>query len=550
MKKLRIITVLLILALLAITLGLAIPGINMRIQGIGEGSSPVYSPTGSGGFYFWVDGSGNIVNVTLSFANDLSAGTKVFVKLYNSSGGLIALWNRTLKQLLPALKEINVTPTSQVNVNEVYDIRVVLSSPDLISPPGKINLSVNKLGEGAWAGDLCNPVQVSNSQAVSLSNYTIRVVLNSSTQILWNYLNPTNVYFTTASGSPLYYWIQELDTNNRRGVIWVKVTSIPAEKNVTVCMHYGGVNPYTSYNNPEKVFLFFDDFSGTSVNQSKWNIHGNPTVSGGKLQLSGYYQVGNGIYGNPSWVWTKINLPTSYEVILNASISSPDLTISRNNPDTFIPGPFYTIYIDSSGVGYGETIEYYTYYYLGIIPITNTYDALTNRSVVTGRGTVLGYTGNPYSIGSWHIFEIYVNSNGTVHTYQDGSSMVRYTLPSSAVLRGPFALGQITGGNPSEYDWVAIRKHISPEPSVKVGHWYGSLKFRPQPPATLEKKSGLATILGILTSGSSDTLPVRALGPEALEVRSNPSHLAHGTNKPEEGVREITFIPVPIPEWP
>ncbi|WP_297500147.1 DUF2341 domain-containing protein [Thermococcus sp.] len=550
MGKLRVLSVFFILTVIVTTFGLAVPGINITVQGIGEGSSPVYSPTGSGGFYFWVDSSGMILNITLSFANDLSKGTGIFVKLYNSSGGLIALWNRTLKKTLPALEEINITPTSQVNINNVHDIRVVLSSSDLIFSPGMIDLYVGKLGEGEWTGDLCNPVQVSNLQAVNLGNYTIKVVLNSSTQILWNYINSTNVYFTTDSGVPLYYWIQELDTNNRRGVIWVRVNSIPAQKNVTVCMHYGGKNPYRSYDNPQRVFLFFDDFTGASVNRSRWNVHGDPRVSRGKLQLSGYYQVGNGIYGNASWIWTKINLPPSYEVILNASLSSPDRTISQNNPDAFIPGPFYTIYINSSGVGYGETIEYYTQY-SRVLPTTSTYDALTNRSINTGRGTVLGYINNPYGIGSWHIFEIYINSNGIVSTYQDGSLVVRYNLSSSAVLSGSFAIGQITGGTPSEYDWVAIRKHVSPEPSVRIHHWYGSLKFSPQPPVTLGNKSRLA-ILSVSASSVGGTLLSEVATPElskAIKVPSNAT-LLHPRPSGARQVKEIVPIPTPIAEGP
>ncbi len=470
------------LLLMLITFGLAIPGITVNIQDIGEGSSQVYSPTGSGGFYFWVYSSGTIANVTLTFSTNLSSGTTVFVKLYNSSGDLIALWSRSLQKTLPALEELNVTPNSQVNINDVYNIRVVLNSPDSIFSPGEISLSVKKIGEGLWTGDLCNPVVVSNRGQDELDNYTVRITLNSSTQVLWNYINSTNVYFTTNAGRPLYYWIQELDANNEQGIIWVKVNSIAAGENTTVCMHYGGTNPYSSYNDPEKTFLFFDDFTGTSVNQSKWNIHGTPTVNGGILSMSGYYQVGNSIYGNATWLWTKLNLPTSYEVILNASLSYPDRTISQNNPYAFVPGPFYTVFINSSGEGYGETIEYYTYYYFGIFPITQTYDALTKRSVVNGSGTVLANVTNVYSLNSWHTFQIYVNSNGTVEVYQDGSKMVWYTLPQSAVLSGPFAIGQITGNTPSEYDWVAIRKHYSPEPSVRVGHWYGSLQFYPQPP--------------------------------------------------------------------
>ncbi len=546
-RRVKLLSMLIVLALLTATLGLAVPSITVEVQGIGEGSSPVYSPTGSGGYYYWVYTSSDVIaNVTLSFANNLSAGTDIIVTLYNSSGEIIAIWNKTLTQPLPALEETNVTPTSQVNINNVSNITVTLLSPDLISSPGIINLQVHKIGVGLRTGDLCNPIVVSNQKTVGLVNYTVKIILNSSTQVLWNYVNSTNLYFTTDSGYPLYYWIQELDTSNENGVIWVKINSIPAEANVTICMHYGGTNPYRSYNNPEKTFLFFDDFNGSSINQSKWNVHGNPVVSNGILQLSGYYQVGNNIYGNATWIWTKQNFPTSYEVILNASLSYPDQTISVNNPDTFVPGPFYLIYINSSGVGYGETVEYYTQYNW-ILPTTSTYDALTNRSISTGRGTVLGYINNPYDIGSWHIFEVYVNSNGTIYTYQDDSLLVEYNLSQSTVVSGPFALGQITGRSPSEYDWVAIRNHVYPEPSITIKHWYAALKFYPQPPNTLNEKSGSATLLGISFIPLSDEMTTPELSGTVRNSLEAP-RMNLKTKKAREGAEEIVPLPIPIPE--
>ena len=478
MRVLKSATVLMLILTALAVLGLAVPNISVQIQGVGSSTTPVYSPTGSGGFYFWIStATYNILNVTLMFADNLSAGTTIYVKLYNSSGDLIAVWSRTLTRVLPALEEINVSPSTQVSIYDVSDIHIVLDSPDYVSGAGSFQLLVKKIGVGLFAGDICNPIAVNNPGIAPLYNYTIKVALNSTSDVLWGYINSTNVYFTTSTGSPLYYWVQQLDSTNEHAVLWVKVPYIPAGESVVVCMHYGGTNPYSSYNDPHRTFLLFDDFDGTSVNTTRWNVHGTPSVSGGILYMSGVYQIGwfyPRIYGNSTWIWTKINLPSSYEVIMNASLSYPDWGIAFGS-NSFTPGPFYAIYINAtSGIGYGETIEYDNN--------LNEYDALTRRSIINGSGTVLDYINNPYTLNTWSIFEIYVNSNSTVYTYQDGTLVVWYTLNPSYVTSGPFGFGQITGRTPSEYDWIAIRKHASPEPTVTVGHWYGALVYYPSPP--------------------------------------------------------------------
>jgi len=496
-----LVVILLDTILLFSTAGLAVPNFDLYPQSIGATVSKVYSPAGSGGFYFWIYYNYTIANVTLTFSDNLSTNTIIYVKLYNLSGDLIAVWNRTLTTKLPAFKEINVSPSSQVNISDVYDIRVVLNSKEYIvlNSSSNFELQVSKIGEGFYVGDICNPVTIINSNPNTLYNYTVKIVLNSSTDVLWSYINSTNVYFTTTTGAPLYYWVQQLNPVNEYGVLWVKLPSIPGVGNVTVCMHYGGVNQYPEYNDPEKVFLFFDDFSGTSLNLTKWNVHGTPTLSGGILYMSGVYQLGSTIYGNSTWIWTKMNLPLSYEVIMNASLSYPDRTISRNNPGYFIPGPFYIADINTtSGIGYGEAIEYYTYLLFNIIPITLTYDAWTNRSVYTGTGSVLNYASNPYTLNAWSIFEIYINSNGSVYTYQNETLMASYSIPATNVTSGPFGFGQITGRLPSEYDWIAIRKHVVPEPKIKVGHWYGALQFYPVPPDDPPQKRWRRVPLNVL----------------------------------------------------
>ena len=89
-----------------------------------------------------------------------------------------------------------------------------------------------------------------------------------------------NLLFTL-NGKPLYAWIQWYTSS--WVAVWVKLPNgIPASSSVTINIHftnsiqypYTGIAPqltptYGQYDNGEYVFLFYDNFAGTSLNTSK-----------------------------------------------------------------------------------------------------------------------------------------------------------------------------------------------------------------------------------------------------------------------------------------
>jgi len=107
-----------------------------------------------------------------------------------------------------------------------------------------------------------------------LTNYPVRVVLNESNFNGWDRVSSggSDVYFTDSNGNPLYYWVESFDATAKTAVMWVKVPYIPIGGNVTVQMHYGGANPYTSYRDPKNVFPFFEDFES---GLSGWSFSGD-----------------------------------------------------------------------------------------------------------------------------------------------------------------------------------------------------------------------------------------------------------------------------------
>ena len=68
----------------------------------------------------------------------------------------------------------------------------------------------------------------------------------------------------------LNYWIETWDPENEKALIWVKISSLPANKTSKILMRYG--NPEAkAMSSGEKTFDFFDSFEGSSLNYLIWN---------------------------------------------------------------------------------------------------------------------------------------------------------------------------------------------------------------------------------------------------------------------------------------
>ena len=73
----------------------------------------------------------------------------------------------------------------------------------------------------------------------------------------------------------LWFWVEEFDYTNKKAKIWVRLPENSEELNIA----FGNEKAYESwYNNGDEVFEFFDDFEGTELDTTKWEINGNPTI--------------------------------------------------------------------------------------------------------------------------------------------------------------------------------------------------------------------------------------------------------------------------------
>lgn len=186
-----------------------------------------------------------------------------------------------------------------------------------------LSLSVCATSESGWVGvGFTEPVGLPNfghtgSQSGQLSlrvlpltirtsfsnrslSYQQEIELNSSAYAQYLNSNLSNVLFTYENGTPIDAWIQSNATNaSTRTIFWLNVSGLvnrtidlvlyPKETSLLGRESYLGEAPqlsraYAQFDNGPRVFPFYDDFSGDSLNGSAWTWQGssrNFTVDNG-----------------------------------------------------------------------------------------------------------------------------------------------------------------------------------------------------------------------------------------------------------------------------
>jgi hypothetical protein len=95
-----------------------------------------------------------------------------------------------------------------------------------------------------------------------------------------------DVRFTDDDGTTLLDYWMESKVDGDYAIFWVEVADDLSTNPATIYIYYGKSDATTT-SNGENTFPFFDDFLGLSVDQDKWHINGQPTVSDSVLTLHG-----------------------------------------------------------------------------------------------------------------------------------------------------------------------------------------------------------------------------------------------------------------------
>ncbi len=280
------------------------------------------------------------------------------------------------------------------------------------------------------SGEYIVPITIHTSLSSPVYNYSLEIVLNAINFNGWDYINTSNIYFLDQNGHPLYYWIQELNVTGREAIIWVNTTLT----NTTIYMLYGGYNPYPEYNNPDRVFLFYDDFedstkltistSGVSSYSysTSYVIHGSysleysetSTTSGGSVNGTTICNLGNSFMVQ-AWVRPAFTDPIKEQGIYlyisryirigfhnPGATNSPEIDLYVNG--TLAESKAVTNWVQNEwylmqAIYSDQHITIRIYFENGTLFVeytsTNTY-TLTNNAVGFFIGTGAGQTGNAY----------------------------------------------------------------------------------------------------------------------------------------------------------
>jgi hypothetical protein len=203
---------------------------------------------------------------------------------------------------------------------------------------------------------------------------------------------------------------------------------------------------YGQFDNGADVFLFYDNFAGSTINGAKWNATGAS------------YSVSNGLTftQNPNY-----NVLTS---LLNVSYGAPNLLYPNGQPE--YPA------VEYYGSGTSSTSDSGIYYAL---PSTNTNSSgylwaqrgssLANDSLFTySPPTYTGYANSTYSLdGTKHIYGImygpaYYYSTYGLLTYADYAVKMNTTSMPSTYLNDPyFSFRDTVAGTSLSVTWVRER---------------------------------------------------------------------------------------------
>jgi hypothetical protein len=129
---------------------------------------------------------------------------------------------------------------------------------------------------GTWynsAWGYRNAITVTNGSGGALTNFQINVKLSSGFPFSSANANGSDVLFTASDGVTLIpFWLETWNPGLSTASLWVNVPSIPTA-GTTIYLYYGNPSA-SSLSSGTATFNFFDDFSESTVDTTRWTAYG------------------------------------------------------------------------------------------------------------------------------------------------------------------------------------------------------------------------------------------------------------------------------------
>jgi len=300
-----------------------------------------------------------------------------------------------------------------------------------------------------WKYDL--PISVSNTVFSSLTDYQVKLVINTAGAIASGKMNVNgdDIRFAdTVKCSTIPYWI-ESGINTSSTVIWIKMPALAASATKIIKMYYGNPNA-TAASNGDSTFMLFDDFTGSTLDTLKWSNYGSNStynISNSKITINA---------GSP---------PTNYGTLILVSdqgFASPIIVegnITATNGyythlGTLDSGTWtgYTLFNGGSSAGAHAGMHIGLSYSNGGTFSTNFVTTNTSPGTLTGMWQSV-WSSTSSITGLW--------PGGSFSTTISG-------LALSSRVQVTFGLDWKSIGSVS-FDWVRARQYAISDPTVQIG---------------------------------------------------------------------------------
>lgn len=144
----------------------------------------------------------------------------------------------------------------------------IINIPAYISHGGKPYFHGGGIGiSGGLQSAENNEYDINMVPATYVNNYQVKVNLDATFPYASCEANGGDIRFSMTNGTTIPYWIESWNDANHASIIWVKV---PTAGTSEITMKFGDLS-LMPQSNGSAVFDFFDDFTGTSIDTTKWN---------------------------------------------------------------------------------------------------------------------------------------------------------------------------------------------------------------------------------------------------------------------------------------
>jgi len=297
-------------------------------------------------------------------------------------------------------------------------------------------------------------ITVTNNAAQNLSDYQVNFTLNTLALIAQGKMRSdcSDLRVTLDDRQTLLpYWIEPNTCNTGATKIWTKLPSIPANSSLIIYVWYG--NPQaTSVMNGSAVFPLYTDWESGTL--EGWSIlNGGGTGTGSVVLVDERYQLKLYAPNSNNRVLANRAVNTSNAGYMLETVLRTDSSVSDAIGMGFGSGDMISASVDSPKNAYiyyvGRGYNAYDYIYKS---------AAGSQSQLAVRSNSLA----PYSyyrLGfAWFGNNLSAFFNGVKVLSASDSSFNNFTHVFLSAAAGNYY-----------FDWVTVRKFISPEPGVSIG---------------------------------------------------------------------------------